>query len=275
MWAQSIIDPTRFAIVGLFIGVLIAAPVGPVNIVCIQRTLERGFWGGFAAGLGAVLADGIFATVAAYGATAISGFMRDHQLKIELIGGLILIVFGLKVFMSQPKIVATATTNIARLRRLSANMPQFLKPTLRYKVWRIMPHLSIVPQTFFLTLTNPGAMLGVFALFGGATSVLGGIDTWLQAITAVLSIMAGSLLWWAGLSRLISRLRHKLTESRLKVINQFSGGVLVVFGFVLFGQFAYGLAGHRIASASPIMPPTVRSGDPHPKGRGPSGRNLG
>ncbi len=252
MWAQSIMDPTRFAVIGFFIGVLIAAPVGPVNIVCIKMTLERGFWGGFAAGLGAVLADGVIAMVAAYGATAIAGFMRAHQLKIELAGGVILTVFGLKVFMSQPKIVATATTNIARLRRLSATIPQFLRPTLRYRVWRIMPHLNIVPQTFFLTITNPGAILGVFALFGGATSVLGGISSWMQAITAVTSIMTGSLAWWAGLSRLISRVRHKLTEGRLKQINQVSGAVLVAFGLVLFAQFAYGLAGHRIASANPL-----------------------
>ena len=110
-----------------------------------------------------------------------------------------------------------------------------------------MPHLSIVPQTFFLTITNPGAILGLFALFGGATSVLGGIDNWIQAVTVVTSIMAGSLMWWAGLSRLIARVRHKLTESRLKRINQVSGVVLVMFGAVLFVQFAYGLAGHRIA----------------------------
>lgn len=252
MWAQSILDPTRYAIIGLFIGVLIAAPVGPVNIVCIQRTLERGFWGGFAAGLGAVLADGIIATVAAFGASAISGFMRDHQLKIELTGGLILIAFGLKIFVSQPKIVATATTNIARLRRLADIVPQFLRPTLRYRVWRIMPHLNIVPQTFFLTITNPGAILGIFALFGGATSVLGGINSWIEAVTAVGSIMAGSLIWWAALSRLISRVRHKLTESRLKKINQVSGVVLVMFGFVLFAEFAYGLAGHRIAEEAPL-----------------------
>jgi threonine/homoserine/homoserine lactone efflux protein len=252
MWAQSIIDPTRFAIIGLLIGVLIAAPVGPVNIVCIQRTLERGFWGGFAAGLGAVLADGIIATVAAFGASAISGFMRDHQLKIELVGGFILTAFGLKVFVSQPKIVATATTNIARLRRLADIVPQSLRPALRYKIWRIMPHLNIVPQTFFLTITNPGAILGLFALFGGATSVLGGINTWVEAITAVGSIMAGSLIWWVGLSRLISRVRHKLTESRLKQINQVSGVVLVAFGVVLFAQFAFGLAGHRIADGEPM-----------------------
>ncbi len=248
MWAQSILDPTRYAIIGLVIGVLIAAPVGPVNIVCIQRTLERGFWGGFAAGLGAVLADGIIATVAAFGASAISGFMRDHQLKIEFLGGFVLLLFGVKVFISQPKIVATATTNIARLRRLADTVPQFLRPTLRYKIWRIMPHLSIVPQTFFLTITNPGAILGLFALFGGATSALGGIDTWLQALTTVASIMTGSLIWWAGLSRLIARVRHKLTERRLKKINQVSGVVLVVFGLVLFAEVAIGLAGHRYAS---------------------------
>lgn len=74
----------------------------------------------------------------------------------------------------------------------------------------------------------------------------------MQAITAVTSIMTGSLAWWAGLSRLISRVRHKLTEGRLKQINQVSGAVLVAFGLVLFAQFAYGLAGHRIASANPL-----------------------
>ncbi|MGA7328642.1 MAG: LysE family transporter [Rhodomicrobium sp.] len=248
MWAQSIIDPTRYAILGLFIGVLIAAPVGPVNIVCIQRTLERGFWGGFAAGVGAVLADGIIATVAAFGTSAISGLMRDHQLKIEFAGGFILVLFGAKVFASQPKIVATATTNIARLRRLADVVPKSLRPALRYRVWRIMPHLNIVPQTFFLTITNPGAILGLFALFGGATSVLGGIDSWLQALAAVISIMTGSLIWWAGISRLISRVRHKLTEGRLKQINQVSGIVLLAFGVVLFAQVAVGLAGHRMAS---------------------------
>jgi hypothetical protein len=66
--------------------------------------------------------------------------------------------------------------------------------------------------------------------------------------------MTGSLAWWAGLSRLISRVRHKLTEDRLRRINQASGVVLVVFGFVLFAQFAYGLAGHRIGGTQPLPP---------------------
>jgi arginine exporter protein ArgO len=117
-----------------------------------------------------------------------------------------------------------------------------------------VPHLAIVPQTFFLTVTNPGSILGVFALVGGATSMLGGINTWPQAITAVTSIMAGSLAWWAGLSRLISRVRHKLTEDRLRLVNQVSGVVLVAFGAVLFAQFAFGLTGHRIAGEHSLIP---------------------
>jgi threonine/homoserine/homoserine lactone efflux protein len=251
MLAQTIIDPTRYAVVGLVIGVLIAAPVGPVNIICIQRTLERGFWGGVAAGIGAVLADGLIATVAAYGVSAISGFMRDHQLKIELIGGVILAIFGIKIFGQEPKIVATATTSLARMRQLVALLPSFLRPTLRFKIWRLVPHLSIVPQTFFLTITNPGAILGLFALFGSGASMVGGIDTTLQAMTLVLSIMTGSIIWWAGLSRLISRVRHKLNERRLKRMNQASGLVLIFFAVALFVQMAFGLAGHRIGAEEP------------------------
>jgi threonine/homoserine/homoserine lactone efflux protein len=252
MLAQTVIDSTSYVVIGLLIGFLIAAPVGPVNIICIQRTLERGFWGGFAAGIGAVVADGLIATVAAFGATAISGFLKDHQIKVELIGGIILLVFGVRIFFQKPKIVATATTSLARLRALANSIPQFLRPTLRFRIWRVAPHLSIAPQTFFLTITNPGAILGLFALFGSATSVVGGVDNWLHAMTVVASIMAGSLMWWAGLSRLISRVRHKLTEGRLKMLNQVAGVVLIVFGALLFVQMAYGLAGYRIAAETQL-----------------------
>jgi threonine/homoserine/homoserine lactone efflux protein len=258
MWAQPVVDLTELIVVGAFVGVLIAAPVGPVNVVCIQRTLERGFWGGFAAGLGAVLADGILATVAAFGISAISGILQDHQYKIEMTGGLILIAFGAKIYFSKPKIVATATTNLARLRRIADNTPGFLRPTMRFKIWRLVPHLSIVPQTFFLTITNPGAILGLFAIFAWLSSIIGGINNRVEALTLVFSVMGGSVLWWAGLSRLISRIRHKLTESRLKVINQVAGVVLFVCGAILFVQVAAGLAVGARHTASTAVPYWLR-----------------
>ena len=80
--------------VGLVIGVLVAAPVGPVNVLCIQRAIERGFFGGLAAGIGAVLGDGTIALFAALGVGAISGAIEYHRTAIQVVGGLALIAFG-------------------------------------------------------------------------------------------------------------------------------------------------------------------------------------
>lgn len=243
---------------GLVVGVLIAAPVGPVNVVCIQRTLERGFWGGFAAGIGAVLADGVIATVAAFGVTAISGLMADHKHKIKFIGAAVMIGFGVRLLFAEPKIVATATTNIARLRRMVELIPGFLRPTLRLSIWRIMPHAAIIPQTFFLTITNLGAILGLFAIIGGLGSMISGIHETSHALTLVASVMMGSLLWWAGLSRLISRIRHKLNHSRLRTINQVAGVILLLFGGALFLQFTVGLVNDYRTEAAPSSPQNLR-----------------
>jgi len=235
---------------GLVVGVIIAAPVGPVNVVCIQRTLERGFWGGFAAGLGAVLADGLIATVAAFGITAISGVMETHKHKITFIGAVVMVAFGVKLLLTEPKIVATATTNIARLRRFVELIPGFARPALRLSIWRIMPHAAIIPQTFFLTITNLGAIIGLFAIMSGLGSIVGGVHKTSHAIILVAAIMTGSMLWWIGLSRLISRIRHKLTHSRLRMINQVAGVIMLLFGGLLLLQFTLGLVDFYQAQAT-------------------------
>jgi len=242
------------------IGVLIAAPVGPVNIVCIQRTLERGFWGGFAAGIGAVIADGLIATVAAFGITAISGVMASHKQEIQLIGGVIMIAFGVKLYTAEPKLVRRKNgTSLAELRRIVDAVPERLRPALRFQIWRILPHAGVIPQTFFLTITNPGAILGLFAIIGGLGSVIGGINNYLEALTLVMSVMAGSLLWWAVLSRLIEKLRGRINEGRLKLINQVAGAVLFVFGGLLFFQLALGVMGHAADASLPAFPaPAMR-----------------
>jgi threonine/homoserine/homoserine lactone efflux protein len=236
---------------GLIVGVLIAAPVGPVNIVCIQRTLERGFWGGFAAGLGAVLADGIIAAIAAFGVTAISGIMSDNKQEIQFFGGLIIIAFGLKLYFAKPKLTRQKQTNWAQLRRIVDWVPEKLRPALRFQVWRILPHASVIPQTFFLTVTNPGAILGLFAIIGGLGSVLGGLTSYIEALTLVFSVMIGSLLWWAILSRLIETLRDRINENRLKIINQIAGVAMLVFGGVLCVQLALGYLGHAADDSGP------------------------
>jgi arginine exporter protein ArgO len=256
---EAVLTSTQLLVSGLIIGVLIAAPVGPVNIVCIQRTLERGFWGGFAAGIGAVLADGLIATVAAFGVTAISGVMSHYKQEIQLVGGIVMIAFGLKLYLAKPKLAtAPMRTNFTQLRRIVDWVPESLRPALRFQIWRILPHAGIIPQTFFLTITNPGAILGLFAIVGALGSMIGGLDTYVEALTLVVSVMMGSLLWWAVLSRLIETLRGRITESRLKLINQIAGVVLLAFSGLLFFQLAMGLLGHAAdASTPPALLPSV------------------
>lgn len=201
--------------VGIIIGILVAAPVGPVNVLCIQRAIERGFWGGIAAGLGAMLGDGLIALCAALGVGAISGAVQYHRLAIQLLGGLVLVAFGLKLYFSAPRFVPVTP---AKERA----------ETLRDFVWDI-------PQTFLLTITNPGAVLGLFAIFGGVSTFVE-VKSYVDALTIVAAVMGGSLAWWLSLSHLIARFRHRLSLARLQLINQIAGLLLVGFGLLLVGE---------------------------------------
>jgi threonine/homoserine/homoserine lactone efflux protein len=233
--AQTVLTETQLILTGLLIGVIVAAPVGPVNVLCIQRTLERGFWAGVAAGFGAVLGDGVIAAAAAFGVTAISNITTDYRITIQLSGGSILLLFGVRLYFAAPRTGAQGS-RWAELRRIAETIPDMFRPMMRYQIWRIVPHASVIPQSFFLTVTNPGAILGMFAIFGGLGSLTGGLTSYLEAFTLVLAVMGGSLLWWIGLSHIISTVRHKLDEDRLQRINQIAGGVLVGFGVLLIGQ---------------------------------------
>ncbi len=200
--------------VGIIIGILVSAPVGPVNVLCIQRAIERGFWGGIAAGLGAMLGDGLVALCAALGVGAISGAVQYHRMTIQVLGGLVLVAFGARLFFATPRIVPMAMGARAE--------------TLRDFVWDI-------PQTFLLTITNPGAVLGLFAIFGGVSTFVE-VESYVDALTIVAAVMGGSFLWWFSLSHLIGRFRHLLNEQRLRLINQITGLLLLSFGVLLIGE---------------------------------------
>jgi threonine/homoserine/homoserine lactone efflux protein len=201
--------------VGVVIGILVAAPVGPVNVLCVQRAVERGFWGGLAAGLGAMLGDGLIALFASLGVGAISGVVQYYRSAIQVVGGLALAAFGVKLYLTRPRLVVPAPGAIHR-------------ESLRDFAWDI-------PQTFFLTITNPGAVLGLFAIFGGISSFVE-VSSYVDALTMVAAVMGGSLAWWLSLSHIIGRIRHRLDEGRLKLINQVAGILLICFGAVLIGE---------------------------------------
>ena len=197
----------ELVLAGTFIGLVLAAPIGPVNVLVIQRAATGGFWAGLAAGIGAVLGDGTLAAVAAFSMRAISELMVEYRAPIQLVGGAVLVIFGLGLLFAKPA--------------------PSLEPGKGSPRWE---HTGVIPQTYFLTITNPGAILGTAAIFG---SLIGGLDNNFEALLLVAAVMGGSLLWWLSLSELIATIRHKLTEERLKLINRIAGMVLIAFGLLV------------------------------------------
>lgn len=210
VWPNPLVIP-----VGFLIGIVVAAPVGPVNVLCIQRAIARGFWGGLAAGLGAMLGDGLIATGAAFGVREISGAVTTHRAIIQLIGGLALLLFGVRMATAPPPEPISAGSN--------GNAG-----TLLDYAWDI-------PKTFFLTITNPAAVLGLFAIFGGVSTYVE-VKSRVDAFMMVASVMTGSSLWWLWLSHTIGRVRHRLSPAWLATINSRAGLLLIGFGLLLIGE---------------------------------------
>jgi threonine/homoserine/homoserine lactone efflux protein len=198
---------------GFIVGVLLALPFGPVNLLALQRAVERGFFGGMAAGLGIMLGDGLVALGAALGVNAISGAIKNYRTAIQIIGGLAMIGAGAKLYFSRPEIASAEDTADA---------------TLLDYIWDI-------PQTFFLTITNPGAVLGLVAIFGGVSSFVE-IDGYIDAFIMVAAIMGGSFCYWLVVSRLISGIRSSLDASRLARLSWIAGLLLIGFGGLLIGE---------------------------------------
>lgn len=198
-------DPSFF-VRGLLIGLSIAATVGPMSILCIQRTLYKGYTYGLVSGLGIATADAVYGCTAAFGLTLITNFLVSQQTWIRLLGGLFLIYLGLKTGLTRP-------AERAAVAKMKANN-----------------FLGAYVSTFLLTLTNPLTILSFAAIFAGI-GVAASRNT-LSAATVVLGVFTGSALWWFILTGGISLLRGKFTPGWLLWINRISGAILVLFGIL-------------------------------------------
>lgn len=193
---------------GLILGLSIAAPVGPIGVLCIRRTLADGRMSGLASGLGAATADAIYGCVAAFGLTFISGFMLDQKLWLGLLGGAFLCYLGVRTFFSQPAQQAA----LAQGQGLA----------------------GAYGSTFFLTLTNPMTILSFMAMFAG---IVRGSTDYSSAAMIVLGVFAGSATWWLMLSGGVSLFRARFDLNALRWVNRISGIIIVAFGlFILIGQ---------------------------------------
>jgi threonine/homoserine/homoserine lactone efflux protein len=194
-----------FLLKGVAIGFAIAAPVGPIGILCIRRGLTSGWLASFASGLGAATADGIYGCIAGFGLTIVSDFLVSHQLIIRLVGGLFLCYLGVKTFLS------TISQEAAKTGEVKSFIGNYL-------------------STFFLTITNPMTIIAFVVIFAGLG--LGKIHNPLAAGLLVLGVFLGSALWWLFLALIASRLRHKLNSSLLRWINWIAGVIITTFGVV-------------------------------------------
>lgn len=188
---------------GLLIGLSIAAPVGPIGVLCIRRTLADGRAAGFASGLGAATADALFGCVAGFGLTFISGVLLEQQLWLRLIGGLFLCYLGVKTLLSRPAEVAA----MAQGKGL----------------------FGAYTSTLFLTVTNPLTIFAFAAIYAGLGAAAGDYGT---ALMLVAGVFTGSALWWLLLSGGVSLFRAKFDARNLLWVNRISGAVIMGFGLV-------------------------------------------
>lgn len=197
----------------LTIGLSIAAPVGPIGMLCIQRSLSRGFCSGFATGLGAACADGIYGLLGALGIAGIAATLPGLSLFLKIGGGAFLMWLAWTIAREQP-----AAANVAQETKRQSVKRDFV-------------------TTFGLTLSNPLTIIsfiGIFAALGpastaGAASASGG---WLTVAPMVSGVFIGSAAWWLCLSGATSALGKRMPMSFVHAIARLSALVIAVFGLV-------------------------------------------
>jgi threonine/homoserine/homoserine lactone efflux protein len=197
--------PIGFFLRGLAIGFSIAAPVGPIGVLCIRRTLAEGRAPGLVSGLGAATADAFYGCVAGFGLTFISNILIGQQLWIRLIGGMFLCYLGLKTFFASPARQAAPIEGKGL----------------------VVAYTS----TLVLTLTNPLTILSFAAIFAGL-GVASTEGSYISAAVLVLGVFMGSALWWFILSFVVGLVKTKLNITGLQWVNRISGIIIAGFGLV-------------------------------------------
>ncbi len=194
-----------FFLRGIIIGFAIAAPVGPIGVLCIQRTLNRGMSFGFVSGLGAATADACYGIIAAFSVAAVFNFLNAQKVWFSLAGGLYLGYLGIKAFRTVPENRIETSNSMGRL----------------------SAYLSI----FVLTLTNPMTIFAFAAVFAGFG--FGNTEgNYLNAVILVIGVFTGSAMWWLTLSGITGLIRHKFSATHLAWINRVSG--VVILGFAVY-----------------------------------------
>lgn len=197
---------------GLVIGVSIAAPVGPIGLLCIRRTLADGMGVGLATGIGAATADAVYGAIAGFGLAAVSALILEAQAPLRLVGGVLLLWLAWGTLTAKPAQTAAQAGGGRGLGGAFAS-------------------------TFALTLANPATIISFAAVFG-ALGVGGGTGGGAAAAVLVAGVFLGSALWWLVLSAGVGLVRARVTPTLMRWINRVSGAVIGGFGLAALASLA-------------------------------------
>ena len=198
-------------ITGIFIGLSVTAPLGPVNLIVTRTAIQRSFGVAVLTGLGAVLADVVYASLAAYGVRSIERFIAQYAMPLTLVGGTMLVILGIRLARSHMSLEQLALQDVPSR--------------------RIIIHKAL--GTFLLTLTNPGVFFGFLAIFGTMSGVLVLASSPGRPLTVVAGVAIGGTLWWLFLSFVVTRLKSRITATTFDRINRWTGVLIAAFGFAL------------------------------------------
>ena len=193
---------------GILIGICVSAPVGPLGVLCIQRTLSRGKLHGFMTGLGATTSDIIYALLVSLGMSFILDFINTHQFLIQIIGSIIILLFGIYLFLKKPK----------------NQLPHIKKSPSKGDL------LSDYLSAFGLCFSNPLIMflfIGLFARFQIIES--GNIS---NNIIAFISIIIGAIIWWILLTMIVGYFKNKFKLRELRIINKITGSIIIILSII-------------------------------------------
>ncbi len=204
---------------GFIIGIVVSAPLGPVGVLCIQRTLNKGRWYGFVTGLGASLSDIAYALLTGYGMSFIFDFINANLFYLQLLGSVMLLGFGYYTFRSNP---------VQSIRPASSSKGTYF-------------HNFIT--AFAVTLSNPLIIFLFIGLFARFAFVLPGNPVF-EEVTGYSAIVMGALTWWFGLTFFVSKVRTRFNLRGIWLINRIIGGAVIFVSllgliFTLLGASFY------------------------------------
>lgn len=192
---------------GFFIGLLVSVPVGPIGVLCIQRTLNKGKWYGIISGLGATTSDLIYSLIAAFCLSFVESFIEEYKMVIQLVASFVVLLFGIYIFRSNP------VRQLSVQKRSKSN------------------YFGAYVSAFALCITNPLILLlfiGFFARF----SFFAPQDSFEYVTIGLLSILVGAFSWWLFLNSVVDIFRKKINVRGLWFVNKITGSLIIVLSLV-------------------------------------------